>query len=212
MLNKLHRLGYSESYAELQNCKYCFLNNMKRVGTSNSSGTLDTIIEETDDKINAEFEVDIELENLSALTIISESATPDEVSIEIAGINSNRAVTQFVGQGVEGQRVPLHSTHCVPIPKPGDWMLLQSMSLDPSGYEWMVGIQGYEPVPTLEHMAPEELLEFTSCKCRGHCSNRRCSCRKNDVKCISACGNCKGIMCKNCTDDEEPGEDSDLDS
>ena len=87
-----------------------------------------------------------------------------------------------------------------------DWMLLQSMSLDPSGYGWMVGIQGYEPVPTLEPMAPEELLEFTSCYCRGDCSNQRCSCRKNDVKCISLCGNCKGITCKNCTDDEEPGE------
>ena len=48
-----------------------------------------------------------------------------------------------------------------------DWMLLQSMFLDPSGYGWMVGIQGYEPVPTLEPMAPEELLEFTSCNCRG---------------------------------------------
>ena len=65
-----------------------------------------------------------------------------------------------------------------------DWMLLQSMSLDPSGYGWMEEIQGYEPVPTLEPMAPEE---FTSCNCRGDCSNRRCSCRKNDVKCISAC-------------------------
>ena len=30
-----------------------------------------------------------------------------------------------------------------------DWMLLQSMSLDPSGYGWMVGVHGYEPVPTL---------------------------------------------------------------
>ena len=47
-----------------------------------------------------------------------------------------------------------------------DWMLLQSMSLEPSGYGWMVGILGYEPVPTLEPMAPEELLEFTSCNCR----------------------------------------------
>ena len=54
-----------------------------------------------------------------------------------------------------------------------DWMLLHSMSLDPSDYRWMVGIQGYEPVPTLEPMAPEELLEFTSCNCS--CSNRRCS-------------------------------------
>ena len=86
-------------------------------------------------------------------------------------------------------------------------MLLQSMSLDPSGYGWTVGARGYEPVPTLDPMAPEELLQFTSCNCKGDCSNRRCSCKKNDVKCISAC---KGITCKNCIDDGESGEDSDL--
>ncbi len=68
------------------------------------------------------------------------------------------------------------------------------------------------PVYNQLPMGPEELLEFTSCNCRGDCSNRHC-CRKNEVKCISACGNCKGITCKNCIDDkEEPEEDSDLDS
>ncbi|KAJ8389533.1 hypothetical protein AAFF_G00119230 [Aldrovandia affinis] len=41
-----------------------------------------------------------------------------------------------------------------------DWMLLQSMSLDPSDYGWMVGVHGYEPVPTLDPMAPEELLRY----------------------------------------------------
>ncbi|KAJ8418649.1 hypothetical protein AAFF_G00001480 [Aldrovandia affinis] len=43
-----------------------------------------------------------------------------------------------------------------------DWMLLQSMSLDPSDYGWMVGVHGYEPVPTLDPMAPEELLRLAS--------------------------------------------------
>ena len=52
-----------------------------------------------------------------------------------------------------------------------DWILLQSMSLDPSGYGWMVGVHGYEPVPTLDPMAPEELLRFISCNCKGDCSN-----------------------------------------
>ena len=84
---------------------------LSRVGTSNSSGTLDTIIEETDDQINAEFEVDVELENLSALTIISESATPDEVSIEIEGINSSRAVTQFVGDNIDLNIVSIYGNN-----------------------------------------------------------------------------------------------------
>lgn len=47
MLNKLHRLGYSD---ELQNYRSSFLNKKKRVGTSISSGTLNTIVEETDDQ------------------------------------------------------------------------------------------------------------------------------------------------------------------
>jgi len=93
-----------------------------------------------------------------------------------------------------------------------DWMLLKSMSLDPTNYGWRIGIHGYEPVPTLDPMAPVELLQFTSCNCSGDCSNRRCSCQKNGVNCISACGNCKGITCKNCVDDVEYGKDSDTDS
>jgi len=94
-----------------------------------------------------------------------------------------------------------------------DWMLLQSMSLDPSDYGWTVGVRGYEPVPTVDPMAPEELLRFMTCNCAGDCSNRRCNCKKNGVKCISACGSCKGITCMNCIpDDVESGEDSDLDS
>ncbi|KAG0728138.1 hypothetical protein GWK47_033118 [Chionoecetes opilio] len=41
-----------------------------------------------------------------------------------------------------------------------DWMLLQGMSLDPSDYGWTVGVHGNEPVPTLNPMAPEDLLQF----------------------------------------------------
>lgn len=91
-----------------------------------------------------------------------------------------------------------------------DWILLQSMSLDPSDYGWTLGVHGYEPVPTLDPMAPEELLEFTSCNCNGNCSNRRCSCKKNGVKCISACGVCKGITCNNAIHDRVE-DDSDID-
>ncbi|KAJ4933951.1 hypothetical protein JOQ06_006759, partial [Pogonophryne albipinna] len=94
-----------------------------------------------------------------------------------------------------------------------DCILLQSMSLNPSDYGWTLGVHGYEPVPTLDPMAPEELLQFTSCNCNGDCSNRRCSCKRNGVKCISACGVCKRISCKNCGHDGgESGEDSEIDS
>ncbi|XP_061749413.1 uncharacterized protein LOC133555680 [Nerophis ophidion] len=78
-----------------------------------------------------------------------------------------------------------------------NWLLLQSMSLDPNDYGWTIGVHGYEPVPTLDPMAPEELLQFTSWNYHGDCSSRRCSYKKNSVKCISACGVCQGITCKN---------------
>ena len=88
-----------------------------------------------------------------------------------------------------------------------DWILLQSMSLNPSDYGWTLGVHGYEPVPTLDPMAPECLLKFTSCNCHGDCSNRRCSCKKNGVMCISACGVCKGITCKNSSHDAVESEE-----
>ncbi len=85
-----------------------------------------------------------------------------------------------------------------------DWMLLQSMSLDPTNYGWAIGAHGFEPIPTLEPMAPEEQLKFTSCNCKGDCSNRRCSWKNIYVKCIAACG----ITCKNCIDDIHPEDES----
>ncbi|KAK3851217.1 hypothetical protein Pcinc_042117 [Petrolisthes cinctipes] len=94
----------------------------------------------------------------------------------------------------------------------GDWLLLQSMSLNPSEFGWIVGVHWYDPVPTLDLIAPEELLQFTSCNCSGDCSTRWCRCKKNGLRFISACGGCKGITCKNYIhDDAESGEHSDLD-
>jgi len=39
-----------------------------------------------------------------------------------------------------------------------DWMLLQSMTLNPEEYGWTIRTHGYEPVPMLDPTAPEELL------------------------------------------------------
>ena len=78
-----------------------------------------------------------------------------------------------------------------------DWLLLQSMSRDPLDYGWCRHASGYEPVMMTEPMAPEHLLKFVSCNCKGSCLTQRCSCQKNNMKCISACGNCHGTDCKN---------------
>lgn len=98
-----------------------------------------------------------------------------------------------------------------------DWILLQSMSLNPCDFGWTLGVHGFEPIPTLHPMAPDKLLKLTSCNCHGDCSNRRCSCKKNGVTCISACGVCAGIACKNSshhdndTQDDESAADTEND-
>ena len=74
------------------------------------------------------------------------------------------------------------------------------------------GCFGYEPVSSLDPMAAEALLRFTTCSCNGDCSNQRCCCKKISVKRSSACRNSKGMICENFVhDDTESGEDTDLD-
>ena len=65
LLNKLHRLGYTESFTETQNYKYCFLNDSNIVEISGASGTPDVFDVATDEEIDDEMEVDVELEGLS---------------------------------------------------------------------------------------------------------------------------------------------------
>ena len=79
-----------------------------------------------------------------------------------------------------------------------DWMLLKSMSRDPRLYGWYLKSAGqFEPIMTLDDIAPSNLLRFVSCNCSGDCTTKRCSCKKNNVKCISACGGSHSILCKN---------------
>uniref|UniRef100_UPI00358E3900 uncharacterized protein n=1 Tax=Myxine glutinosa TaxID=7769 RepID=UPI00358E3900 len=78
-----------------------------------------------------------------------------------------------------------------------DWLLLQTPPLDVLDYGWKLGDQGYAPVPTTDPIAPDYLLKFVCCNCEGECSTLRCCCKKQGVKCISACGNCHGNSCQN---------------
>ena len=74
-----------------------------------------------------------------------------------------------------------------------DWILLKSIVRDPRLYGWYVtSAKQFKPI-----MAPANLLRFVSCNCSGDCTTKRYSCKKNNIKCISACGGCYGILCKN---------------
>ena len=84
-----------------------------------------------------------------------------------------------------------------------DWLMLKSPSLDVLKYGWKLEKDVYTPVPTTDPIAPKYLLEFISCNCEGDCSTRRCSCKRQGVKCISACGKCNG----ECTNVSQPDEE-----
>ena len=192
----------------------CFLNDRNGVGISDASGTLDTIIEESDD-LDDEVEVDVELEDQSIAVTTGESEvqTDDQVvSMEVGG---TRPVTQFVEDSIDLNIVsiygntPFHSMSLMEVfldvraakdevirsgiaifqhiyhapgttlgairynmfsrkaaagmikpetlpPTEGaaaqhslraylqtrDWLLLQSMSVDPNEYGWTVGVHG----------------------------------------------------------------------
>ena len=60
MLNRLHQLGYTESYAETHNYKYCFLGNKNGVYTpvSDSPGIL---ADETDSEVDVALETHLSL-------------------------------------------------------------------------------------------------------------------------------------------------------
>lgn len=78
-----------------------------------------------------------------------------------------------------------------------DWLELKSMSRDPTLYGFKIGSRGYEPITSLDDWAPEDIKKLISCKCKAQCDTKRCSCKKAGVKCISACGICKGVTCNN---------------
>jgi len=90
MLNKLHWLGYTESYSETQNYKYCFLNGKSGDGTPDTSDVLGTIEEETDDQINDVVAVDAAPKDLSVMTASENdmSSNNQVVSIEVGERNN----------------------------------------------------------------------------------------------------------------------------
>ena len=69
----------------------------------------------------------------------------------------------------------------------------------PVGNGWIDTENGLKPELMTQASAPQELVELTSCKCRGsRCTSKFCSCLKSGLNCTAACG-CQGIMdaCEN---------------
>lgn len=92
-----------------------------------------------------------------------------------------------------------------------DWLLLESQSAEPREYGWTFS-GTFEPVGSMEPIAPSSILEFISCNCQltttdNSCANNRCTCKRYGMKCIPACGNCHGLNCSNSAAQEEDDEE-----
>ncbi|XP_066926559.1 uncharacterized protein [Clytia hemisphaerica] len=92
------------------------------------------------------------------------------------------------------------------------WKELDENVLDPTKWGWQGSDTGLRPIRTIKSVAPPEILKIIKCKCKmsskNPCGTNLCSCRKNGIPCMPACGNCHGMDCNNKTvkrdhDDEE---------
>ena len=76
-----------------------------------------------------------------------------------------------------------------------DWKYLEEAHIDPLEWDWFLCNGLYHPVYTKQLAAPADWLRFVSCKCKlfskRPCSTN-CSCEKNGLYCVAACGNCRG--------------------
>ena len=86
---------------------------------------------------------------------------------------------------------------------------------DPLEWGWKVHQNFFAPMTDLEP-APKELLDFVRCNCKTtsrntFCGANLCSCRKNGLTCVAACGNCMGESCNNSSaETEDDNEDRNL--
>uniref|UniRef100_A0A7M5WJ49 Tesmin/TSO1-like CXC domain-containing protein n=1 Tax=Clytia hemisphaerica TaxID=252671 RepID=A0A7M5WJ49_9CNID len=83
------------------------------------------------------------------------------------------------------------------------WKELDENVLDPTKWGWQGSDTGLRPIRTIKSVAPPEILKIIKCKCKmsskNPCGTNLCSCRKNGIPCMPACGNCHGMDCNNKT-------------
>ena len=73
--------------------------------------------------------------------------------------------------------------------------------LNPLDWGWKKSRTGsLMPMLTDLPPAPDALLKMIRCSCQSDCSSMRCTCRKHNVDCSPACGNCRGSSCSNSCD------------
>ena len=96
------------------------------------------------------------------------------------------------------------------------WMNLDLHCLNPTEWGWHLEDGYLQPIKTDVAPAPQRLLKFIRCNCKtaskNTCGSDSCSCRKSGLKCVTACGDCRGELCENTVKlDETVASDSDED-
>ena len=81
------------------------------------------------------------------------------------------------------------------------WKLLDLKCLNQVDWGWRQKNDGLVPIKTDIESAPSNLLQFIRCNCkttsRNTCGSRSCSCLRSGLKCVSACGDCRGELSEN---------------
>ena len=79
----------------------------------------------------------------------------------------------------------------------------KSDEMDPT--EWGWDVQGGKLVPLMmdKSPAPDLLLKMIGCSCSTRCITKKCSCRKSNMECTSACGHYRENMTQDPVFDED---------
>ena len=84
-------------------------------------------------------------------------------------------------------------------------------NMDPSDWGWYQTNEEYRPKKMDLPAAPEALLKIVRCNCNSGCNTMKCGCRRNGLKCSTACGNCQESVCDNVDIDSISTTDEDSD-
>ena len=83
-----------------------------------------------------------------------------------------------------------------------DWQFLEEeLKLNPTSWGWKETESCLSPISTDKDIAPQNILKVIRCHCKSttknQCGTNVCTCRKNRIRCMPACGECNGIDCNN---------------
>jgi hypothetical protein len=98
------------------------------------------------------------------------------------------------------------------------WSTFMNDNMAAVDWGWSANGSTLSPVYTDQEPAPPEMLNVITCNCKStsknQCGSVQCTCRKNGLVCVSACGDCHGDCCMNIskvlnTNDSEASEGED---